>query len=130
MSEGGLGPRPWWYIPNGGSITIPNYTATAGRARIPQAKRGGSTGPPNRSRHVTCGNDEGGKPGPGRTQGRTAAAAARRLIIRGSTVTASRCCSPVPAPQRQPSKPAQMTLAAELNPHKTELNPQKAVPGG
>jgi hypothetical protein len=45
----------------------------------------------------------------------------------GSTVTASRCCPPVPAPQPQPGKPAPMTLAAELNPHKTELNPQKAV---
>ena len=44
--------------------------------------RGGSTGLPDRSRHVTCGNDEGGEPGSGRTQGRTAAAAARRLIIR------------------------------------------------
>ncbi len=52
------------------------------RARISQAKRGGSTGLPDRSRHVTCGNDEGGKPGSGRRQGRTAAAAARRLIIR------------------------------------------------
>jgi len=57
-------------------------TARAGRARISQAKRGGSTGPPDRSRHVTCGNDEDGQPGSGRRQGRTAAAAARRLIIR------------------------------------------------
>ena len=57
-------------------------TARAGRARIPQAKRDGSAGLPDRSRHVTCGNDEGGEPGPGRTQGRTAAAAARRFIIR------------------------------------------------
>jgi len=57
-------------------------TARAGRARISQAKRGGSTGPPDRSGHVTCGNDEGGEPGSGRTQGRTVAAAARRLIIR------------------------------------------------
>jgi hypothetical protein len=45
-------------------------------------------------------------------------------------VAASRCCSPVPAPQPQPGKPAQMTLGTELNPHKTELNPHKAVPGG
>src|SRR6266568_429573 len=57
-------------------------TTWAGRARISQAKRGGSTGPPDRSRNVTCGNDEGGEPGSGRTQGRTVAAAARRLIIR------------------------------------------------
>ena len=33
-----------------------------------------------------------------------------------------------PLPQPQPSKPAQMTLAAELNPHKTELNPHKQSP--
>jgi hypothetical protein len=31
---------------------------------------------------VTCGNGEGGEPGAGRGQGRTAAAAARRFIIR------------------------------------------------
>jgi site-specific DNA recombinase len=57
-------------------------TARAGRARISQAKRGGSTGLPDQSGRVTCGNDEGGEPGSGRTQGRTAAAAARRLSIR------------------------------------------------
>src|SRR6185437_1683238 len=57
-------------------------TTTVGRARISQTTRGGSTGPPDQSRHVTCGNDEDGEPGSGRTQGRTAAAAARRFIIR------------------------------------------------
>ena len=57
-------------------------TTRAGRARNPQAKRGGSTGPPDRSRRVTCGNDEGGQPGSGRTQGRTAAAASLRFMIR------------------------------------------------
>jgi site-specific DNA recombinase len=34
------------------------------------------------ARRVTCGNGEGGEPEPGRWQGRTAAAAARRFIIR------------------------------------------------
>jgi len=34
-----------------------------------------------------------------------------------------------PAPQPKPVKPAQMTLATELNPHETELNPHEAVPG-
>ena len=91
---------------------------TAGR--IPQATRGGSTGLPGRSRHVTCGNNEDGEPGSGRTQGRTAAARSTALHHQESTVTASRCCSPVPAPQPKPVKPLQMTLATELNPHETD----------
>ena len=33
-----------------------------GRPRISQAKRGGSTGLPDRSRRVNCGNDEDGQP--------------------------------------------------------------------
>jgi hypothetical protein len=45
-------------------------------------------------------------------------------------VTASRCRPEVPAAAAAAPEPAQMTLAAELNPHKTELNPHKAVPGG
>ena len=36
----------------------------------------------------------------------------------------------IPGPQPQPRKPAQMTLAPELNPYKSELNPHKAVPDG
>jgi hypothetical protein len=83
VSEGGLEPRSWWYIPKRGIHHHSKLTRHGpARARISQAKRGGSTGLPDRPRHVTCGNDEGGEPGPGRTQGRTAAAAARRLIIR------------------------------------------------
>jgi hypothetical protein len=35
-------------------------TKRAGRARYPQAERGGSAGPPDRSRRVNCGNDGGG----------------------------------------------------------------------
>ena len=81
VSEGGLDPRLWWYIPERG-IHHHSKLTRQGPARIAQAKSGGSTGPPGRSRHVTCGNDEGGEPGPGRTQGRTEAAAARRFIIR------------------------------------------------
>ena len=56
-------------------------TARDGRARIPPAARGASTGPPGRSRHVTCGNDEDGSrngaAGPGR-----AAAPASGLRLR------------------------------------------------
>ena len=51
-----------------------------------------------------------------------------RIDHQGSAGTASRRRSPVPAPQ--PRKPAQMTLAAELNPYESELNPHEAVPGG
>ena len=105
-------------------------TARAGRARISQAKRGGSTGPPDRSRHVTCGNDEGGQPEWDRRPGPDCGSRIKTLNDQGSTVTASRCCPPVPAPQPQARQPAQMTLAAELNPHETELNPHEAVPGG
>jgi hypothetical protein len=84
VSEGGLDPRSWWYIPKRGIHHHSKLTrqGPAGRARVSQAERGGSTGLPDRSRQVTCGNDEDGEPGSGRTQGRTAAAAARRLIIR------------------------------------------------
>jgi len=56
-------------------------TETAGRARIPEATRGGSTGLPGRSRHVTCGNNEDGEPGRGRAQGQAAAARSTRFII-------------------------------------------------
>ena len=83
VSEGGLDPRWLWYIPERGIHHHSKLTRQGpARVRIPQAERGGSTGLPDRSRHVTCGNDEGGEPGSGRTQGRTAVAAARRLIIR------------------------------------------------
>jgi hypothetical protein len=83
VSEGGLDPRSWWYIPKRGDPSpLQINTARAGRARISQAKRSGRTGPPDRPRHVTCENDESGEPGSDRGQGRTAAAAARRLIIR------------------------------------------------
>ena len=43
------------------------------------------------------------------------------------TVTASRCCPEVPAPQPQPPRTSPDDLAAEANPQKTELNPHKAV---
>ena len=79
---------------------------------------------------VNCGNDAGGQPEWDRRPGPDCGSRLTTLHHQGSTVTASRCCSPVPAPLAQPRKPAQMTLADELNPHKTELNPHKAVPGG
>ena len=85
-------------------------TTRAGRARISQTKRGGSTGPPGRSRRVTCGNDEGGQPEWGRRPGPDCGSRITALNHQGSTVTASRCCPAVPAPQPQPRKPAQMTL--------------------
>ena len=105
-------------------------TARDGRAGIPQATRSGSTGSPGRPGHVTCGNNENGEPGPGRAQGRTAAARSTMPDQQESMVTPPRCRSPVPAPQPKPVKSAQMTLATELNPHETELNPHAAVPGG
>jgi hypothetical protein len=111
VSEGGLEPRSWWYIPKRGIHHHSKLTRHGpARARISQAKRGGSTGLPDRPRHVTCGNDEGGEPEPGRTQGPDRGSRSTTLNHQGSTVTASRCCSPVPAPQPQPGKPAQMTL--------------------
>jgi hypothetical protein len=103
-------------------------TARDGRARIPQATRGASAGPPGRSRHVTCGNNEDGQPEWSRRPGLDCGSRLTALDHQESTMTASRCCSAAPAPQPQPRKPAQMTLAAELNPHETELNPHEAVP--
>jgi len=35
-----------------------------------------------------------------------------------------------PRTAAEAGKPAQMNLAAELNPHEIELNPHAAVPGG
>ena len=128
MSEGGLGPRSWWYIPEQGihhhsKLTRQGPAGPAFRRR----KRDASTGRPDRTRHVTCGNDGGGEPGPGRMQGRTAAAAARRFIIRDAQWQPPAAARKSPHRSRSPREPAQMTLAAELNPHKTELNPHKAV---
>ena len=78
---------------------------------------------------MTCGNDEGGEPGPGRTQGRPAAAAARRLTIgKHSGSLPLLLTSPRTAAAAQETGPDD--LAAELNPRKTQLNPHKAVPGG
>src|SRR5579859_860816 len=67
VSQGGLGPRSWWYIPERGihhhtKLTRKGPAGPASRRR----KEAGSTGPPDRSRYVTCGNDEGGEPGSGR----------------------------------------------------------------
>jgi hypothetical protein len=76
VSEGGLGPRSWWYIPERGihhhsKLTRQGPAGPAFRRR----KEAAAPARPDRPRHVTCGNDESGEPGPGRTQGRTAAAA-------------------------------------------------------
>jgi len=81
-----------------------------GRARNPQAERGGRTGPPDRSRHVNCGNGEGGQLEWSRRPGPDGGSRLTALDHRGSTVTASRCCPAVPAPQPQPRKPARMTV--------------------
>ena len=72
----------------GDAAPVQANTARDGRARIPQATRGGRTGLPGRSRHVTCGNNEDGEPGSGRTQGRTAAA--RSTALRGRAVAHQR----------------------------------------
>ena len=79
--SGGLGPRWWWYIPETGiyhhsKLTRHGPAGPAFRRRKEQQYR-----PPVQSECVACGNDEGGEPGLGRAQGRTAAAAARDLII-------------------------------------------------
>src|SRR5580692_3148005 len=58
VSEGDLIPLVVVHPQTGDPSPLQANTARAGRARISQAKRGGSTGPPDRSRHVTCGNDE------------------------------------------------------------------------
>jgi hypothetical protein len=44
-------------------------TTRVGRARNPQTKRGGRTGPPGWPRHADCGNGEGGQPGWSRRPG-------------------------------------------------------------
>jgi hypothetical protein len=103
--------------------------ARDGRARIPQATRGGSTGLPGRSRHVTCGNNEDGEPGPGHTQGRTAGSPQH-----GASSSAKHSDSLpllLASPPHRSRSPVNRPddLATELNPHKTELNPHEAVPG-
>jgi len=83
VSEGGLGPRSWWYIPESG-IHHHSKLTRKGKPGPQSADEQEVSAPvhPTRSRRVTVGNDEGGEPGSGRTQGRTAAAAAGRFIIR------------------------------------------------
>ena len=128
VSEGGLDPRSWWYIPKRGIYHQPKLTrqgppGPASRRRIAAAP----PGPHDQSEHLTCGNDDRGqpesscRPGP---DGGIRTVALHRLAGR---VTASRCCPEVPAPQPQPPRTSPDDLAAELNPHKTELNPPKAV---
>jgi hypothetical protein len=129
VSEGGLEPPSWWYIPESGihhqsKLTQQGPSGTALRTRAAAA----SPGRMDVSECLTCGNVGCGQPGWNCEPGldcsiRTAAL----LHPAGMATTASRCCPEVPAPQ--PPRTSPDDLAAELNPHKTELNPHKAVPG-
>jgi hypothetical protein len=68
--RGGTRSPPVVVHPRTGDLSpLQANTTRASRARDPQAERGGSTGPPDRSRHVTCGNDEDGQPGWSRRPG-------------------------------------------------------------
>ena len=111
VSEGGLDPRPWWYIPKRGIYHQPKVTRKGppGPA-IRRRKDAAAPARPGRSRRVNCGNDGGGQPDWSRGPGPDCGSRLPALDHQGSTVTASRCCPAVPAPQPQPRKPAQMTV--------------------
>ncbi len=128
VSEGGLGPRPWWYIPKRGihhhsKLTRQGPAGPAFRRRIAAAP----PGPHDQPEHLTCRNDDHGRPESGSWLGPGAGIRAVALRHLAGTVTASRCCRTFPYRTRNPREPAQITLATELNPHEPELNPHKAV---
>jgi hypothetical protein len=103
-------------------------TTRARRARISQTKRGGSTGPPDRSRRVNCGNDEGGQPEWGRRPGPDGGQPPHYAYSSGKHGDS---LPMLPGSSRTAAAASQTgpdDLAAELNPHATELNPHKAVP--
>src|SRR6266702_6609028 len=127
VSEGGLGPRPWWYIPKPGiyhQSKLPRQgpPGPASRRRIAAAP----PGPHAQSEHLACGNDDRG------SAGIELARTGRRHPHRGAP-SSGRQGDSLPllpedsAPQPQPPRTSPDDLAAELNPHKTELNPHKAV---
>ena len=128
VSEGGLEPLSWWYIPESGIHHQPKLTrqgppGSAFRRRIAAAQ----PGPHDQSERLTCGNHDRGQPGSGCRPGPDGGIRTAALHHLAGMVTASRCCPEVPAPQPQPPRTSPDDLAAELNPHKTELNPHKAA---
>jgi hypothetical protein len=123
VSEG-LDPRSWWYIPESGIHHQPKLTrqgppGSAFRRRIAAAP----PGPHDQSERLTCGNDDRGQPESSCRPGPDGGIRTAALHHLADMVTASRCCPEVPAPQPQPLRTSPDDLAAELNPHKTELNP-------
>jgi len=90
VSEGGLDPRRWWYIPELGIHHQPKLTqqeppGSAFRRRIAAPL----LGPHDQSEHLTCGNDDRGQPGSSCRPGPDAGIPTHRLA---GIVTASRCC--------------------------------------
>ena len=128
VSEGGLEPLSWWYIPESGIHHQPKLTrqgppGSAFRRRIAAAP----PGPHDQSERLTCGNDDRGQPESSCRPGPDGGIRTAALHHLAGMVTASRCCPEVPAPQAQPPRTSPDDLTAELNPQKTELNPHKAV---
>ena len=112
---------------NGDLSPVQANTTRAARVGIPQAISGGTARPHDQSEDLTCGNDDRSQPGSSCRPGPDGGIRTAPLRHRAGTVTASRCCPEVPVPQPQPREPAQVTLAAELKPHKTELNPLRQL---
>src|SRR5690348_3555698 len=92
VSEGGLCPCPWWYIPESGIYHHPKLTRK-GPAR-PQSTggTGGITGSPDESSPVSCGTGEDGQPGWSRGIGPDRGIRLTALVHQESAVTAVRCC--------------------------------------
>jgi hypothetical protein len=108
VSEGGLDPRSWWYIPKRGihhqsKLTRQGSAEPAFRRRKEAAAPARPTSPGAWLRRR-----RGGQPEWDRRPGPDCGSRLARLHHQGSAVTASRCCPAVPAPQPQPRKPAQM----------------------
>ena len=93
VSEGGLDPRRWWYIPELGIHHQPKLTqqeppGSAFRRRIAAPL----LGPHDQSEHLTCGNDDRGQPGSSCRPGPDAGIHTTALHRLAGMVTASRCC--------------------------------------
>jgi hypothetical protein len=130
MSAGGLEPPRRWYIPELGiyhqfKLTRQGPPGLAFRKRIAQRRPGQH----DQSDRLTCGNDESRSAGI-ELQSRTGLQHPHRGAPSSGRQGDSLPLPPGSSRSRRSPVHQPDDLAAELNPHKPELNPHKAVPAG